>query len=290
VKKTQADCAPLSAVIPGIRRLQSVAWVFEFRIPGPECRITNYDVLVLESAELDRLVIVMVGARNPLNIGASARAISNLGFSRLRVVLPYDVAFRQARSAVGASEVMRTAEEHPGVSSAVADCGLVVGTTGARRRDLDLPLYRLEQAGRAIRAQLAKGRVALLFGSEKTGLSNEDLSHCHWLLRIPTREQHPSMNLGQSVAICLYELVRHTRAGTIHDKAEHTAPILEIDRLTEVLLDALRSSGYVKERTATSTEQKVRRLVRRLSLNPEDAVLLTGMLRQVLWKLNSGQE
>lgn len=245
---------------------------------------------MLETSERERVVVVLVGARNPLNIGAAARAISNFGFSRLRVVLPYDVAFREARSAVGAAEVMRNAEEFRSLSAAVADCALVVGTTGARRRDLDLPLHRLEQAGRAIRAKLAKGSVALVFGSEKTGLNNDDLSHCHWLLRIPTREQHPSMNLGQSVAICLYELVRQASRGTLSQKAGPVAPIAEIERLTSVLLDALRVSGYVKQRTATSTEQKIRRLVRRLALNAEDAVLLTGMLRQVLWKLNSDNE
>lgn len=245
---------------------------------------------MLKDAERDRLVVVLVSARNPLNIGAAARAISNFGFSRLRVVNPYDVAFREARSAVGAAEVMRGAEEFRDLSAAVADCALVVGTTGARRRDLELPLHRLEQAGRAITAKLAKGRVALVFGSEKTGLSNDDLSHCHWLLRIPTREQHPSMNLGQSVAICLYELVRQSSRGQVPQNAERTAPVAEIERLTSVLLDALRASGYVKQRTATSTEQKVRRLVRRLALNADDAVLLTGMLRQVLWKLNSYED
>lgn len=249
---------------------------------------------MLESAERVRLVVVLVGARNPLNIGAAARAISNFGFSRLRVVQPYDVAFREARSAVGASEVMRDAEEFRNLSAAVADCDLVVGTTGARRRELELPLHRLEKAGQAIRKQVANGRVALVFGSEKTGLSNDDLTHCHWLLRIPTREQHPSMNLGQSVSICLYELVRQNRPSSAsaklpRDAAGRSAPASEIERLTSVLLDALRTSGYVKERTATSTEQKVRRLVRRLSLNTEDAVLLTGMLRQVLWKIRSNE-
>ena len=261
--------------------------------PNPESLIPNpdYDVIVLEARERDRLVVVLVGARNPLNIGAAARAISNFGFSRLRVVQPYEVAFREARSAVGAAEVMRNAKEYRELSAAVADCELVIGTTGARRRDLELPLYRLEQAGRAIRAHSGKGRIALVFGSEKTGLSNDDLAYCHWLLRIPTREEHPSMNLGQSVAICLYELIREAKSGATGKApgaaAGTKAPAVEVERLTTVLLDALRTSGYVKQRTATSTEQKVRRLVRRLDLNADDALLLTGMLRQVLWKLNS---
>ena len=255
-------------------------------------------MFVLSPAEHDHLVVVLVGARNPLNIGAAARAISNFGFSRLRVVQPYQVAFREARSAVGAAEVMRNAEEFKTLAAAVADCELVVGTTGARRRDLELPLHRLEQAARSMRPQLADGRVALVFGSEKTGLSNEELTYCHWLLRIPTRDEHPSMNLGQSVAICLYELIRQTRVTgkvphvrvPLADVDTRSAPAAEIDRLTTVLLNVLRTSGYVKGRTATSTEQKVRRLVRRLNLSAEDAVLLTGMLRQIAWKIGPAKQ
>jgi tRNA/rRNA methyltransferase len=108
------------------------------------------------------------------------------------VVNPYDVAFREARSAVGAAGVMKSAEEFPALADAVSDCPLVVGTTTLRNREPHQPLYPLEEGGRRIRKALASGRVALLFGSEKVGLSNDDLSHCHWLMHIPTREAHPA--------------------------------------------------------------------------------------------------
>src|SRR5271166_982287 len=151
--------------------------------------------------------VVLVATRNPLNLGAAARAMSNFGFAHLRVVNPYELAFREARSAVGASALLTDAQEYKSVADAVADCTLVVGTTAVRHRELQHPLRRLEYGTRLIRKQLAsRGRVALLFGSEKVGLSNHDLSHCHWLVRIPTREEHISMNLGQAVAVCLYEL------------------------------------------------------------------------------------
>ncbi|HUI83222.1 MAG TPA: RNA methyltransferase, partial [Candidatus Binatia bacterium] len=140
----------------------------------------------------DRLCVVLVGARNPLNIGAAARAMSNFGFLRLRVVNPYEIAFREARSAVGAAQLLASSEECKTVAEAVADCSLVVGTTAVRHRELHHPLRRLEYGARLIRHELAVGRVALLFGAEKTGLSNEALSHCHWLLHIPTREEHIS--------------------------------------------------------------------------------------------------
>jgi len=158
--------------------------------------------------DLDNLRVVLVATRNPLNIGAAARAMSNFGARHLRLVNPYEVAFREARSAVGAAELLANAKEYGTVAEAVADCRLVVGTTAAGRRELQHKLWRLEEGGRTIRKQLGAGRVALLFGSEKVGLSNEDMSYCHWLMRIPTRTGHGSMNLGQAVAICLYELVR----------------------------------------------------------------------------------
>src|ERR1700692_741576 len=124
-------------------------------------------ITLLKQAELDRLRVVLVASRNPLNIGAAARAMSNFGFRYLRVVNPYAPAFREARSAVGASELLAQAEEYESVAEAVAVCSLVVGTTAVRPRILQQPLYRLEQGGRLIRKGLVSGRVALLFGSER---------------------------------------------------------------------------------------------------------------------------
>src|SRR2546423_283960 len=127
------------------------------------------------------LRVVLVSTRNPLNIGAAARAMANFGFSCLRVVNPYEVAFREARSAVGAAPLLAKAQEFEPVGEAVADCRLVVGTTNAGRRELQHSIRRLEYGARLISRALAAGPVALLFGSEKYGLSNHDMSHCHWL-------------------------------------------------------------------------------------------------------------
>src|SRR5580658_11177563 len=92
----------------------------------------------------------MVSTRNPLNIGAAARAMANFGFQRLCVVNPYDVAFREARSAVGAAPLLQTAQEFPTVAEAVADCKLVVGTTSIGHRELQHPIRRLEYGARLI--------------------------------------------------------------------------------------------------------------------------------------------
>ena len=234
--------------------------------------------------EFDRLRVVLVATRNPLNLGAAARAMSNFGVAHLRVVNPYELAFREARSAVGAEAVLCQAEEYKSVAEAVADCSLVVGTTGGARRNLEQPLLRLREGALELRRQLQSGCVALLFGSEKRGLTNQDIGHCHWLMRIPTRAEHPSMNLGQAVAVCLYELVRGESA-PVAAEGPKLATAEQIEHLTALLFEALSASGYIKARTAASSEAKLRRLVRRLQLPAEDAETWLGMLRQIAWKL-----
>src|SRR5438067_4970835 len=169
---------------------------------------------------MNRLRVVLVAPRNPLNIGAAARAMSNFGVSELRLVNPYDVAFREARSAVKAHAVLEHAREYATVGDAVADCALVVGTTAIGHRILEHPMRRVELGGKLIAKKLTTAPVALLFGSEKFGLANEDLSHCHWLTRIPSREEHASMNLGQAVAICLYEIIRNPAAAKAAPEAK----------------------------------------------------------------------
>ena len=238
--------------------------------------------------------------------------MSNFGFRHLRVVNPYEAAFREARSAVGASELLRSAEEYASVGEAVADCALVVGTTAGRDRGLQHPLRRLDDSARLIGKRLASGPVALLFGSEKRGLSNQDLSHCHWLLHVPTRAEHISMNLGQAVAVCLYELACELEGGSKPEKVtaerslkksknaqrarnaklaqqEKTGPATagELDRITEVLLEALGASGYLNSTPSASTQEKLRRQVRRLNLSAGDAEIWLGMLRQIVWKMHS---
>jgi tRNA/rRNA methyltransferase len=237
-------------------------------------------------AQIDQLRVVLVSTRNPLNIGAAARAMSNFGVSRLRLVNPFDPAFREATSAVGASDLLASAEVYTSVAEAVADCTLVVGTTAVRNRDLHHPLHRLEYAGRLIRKRLAASGVAILFGSEKFGLSNEDLSHCKWLIRIPTGEKNISMNLGQAVAVCLYELIRDSKSAMKPEKRK-LASAGEIERITGVLLEALRGSGYLDRRHINDAEDRIRRLVRRLDLPAGDSEAWLGMLRQIVWKLRS---
>ncbi len=266
---------------------------------------------------LHRLAVVLVSPRNTLNIGAVARAMSNFGVLDLRVANIYYKEFRSATSAVGPSAaLLRSARDYPTTAEAVHDAQFVVGTSGDGR-PMQQPLERLELGAVRMRAALARGeRVALLFGSEKFGLSNDDMSHCHLLLRIPTRDQHPSMNLGQAAALCLYELARcnpeldppldpasnsapdsmlqpsaskheqHTLPqGFPRDWTQHVPVQAEVaERLTQLLAEALTISEYQGMGTPARM-RLVRDFVRRLRLSDRDATLATGFLRQMLWKL-----
>lgn len=225
----------------------------------------------------DNLRVVLVSTRNPLNIGAAARAMRNFGFRHLRLVNAYSVAYQEARSAVHAQEILQAAEEFPTLDAAIADCQLVVGTTSLGHRELQHPLRSLEYGGRLIRTALRSAKVALLFGSEKFGLSNDDLSYCHWLVRISTEG---SMNLGQAAAVCLYELTR--RPATGKPELRKRAAAADLERLTGLLTGVLKESGYVH---SGGTDAKIRRLVRRLDLPAHDAEVWLGMIRQIHWKL-----
>jgi tRNA/rRNA methyltransferase len=232
----------------------------------------------------DNLRVVLVETRNPLNIGAVARAMSNFGFLHLRLANPYTVAFQDARSAVGAAPLLANAEVYPTLDEAIADCSMVVGTTAFRAREAHHTMHSLVSAGSLIRAALTPGKVALLFGSETRGLSNDQLSRCQWLTHVPTREEHLSMNLGQAVAVSLYEIGRDEVAA---DSPSHIARAQaeDLERLTESLLKSLQLSGYIPPRLEESSERKIRRAVRRLELSHDDTTLWLGMLRQILWKL-----
>lgn len=209
--------------------------------------------------------------------------MSNFGFSDLRLVNPYDVAFREAVSAVGAGAVMESARVFGTVAEAVAGSSLVIGTSGGDRREMSLPLYRLETGARMIREQ--SGDIALLFGSEKSGLTNDDISHCHWVMQIPTRSEHRSMNLGQSVAVCLYELIRDEQMAAQPVLGKKPAEAVLLEELRQRIAEALTWSGYYDHTGTAGSERRLRELIHRMNLSERDAVVWLGILRQILWKL-----
>jgi tRNA/rRNA methyltransferase len=246
----------------------------------------------------EHLRVVLVRPRNPLNIGAVARAMGNFGFRRLRLVSVWEPAFLNARSAMGAADLLHAAERFDSLSDAIADCPLVVGSTAASGRELHHELHPLPGGARFLRSALTSAPAALLFGSEKTGLSNQELSHCHRLLRIPTIAGAASMNLGQAAAVLLYTLATSLEpeaaalpslgkpsAAETDPPEANAASSAEIERLTQVLFDSLSLSGYVQPQAAPVTQEKLRRMLRRMSLPGEDAEQWLGMMRSILWKL-----
>ncbi len=248
-----------------------------------------------ERPEREGLAVVLVRARNPLNIGAVARAMQNFGVRDLRLVEVYEDSYREARSAVGAGAVLEGARVFASVAEAVADCRLVLGTTTARRRELAQPVMELEEAAAELEQQ-GTGQVALLFGSEKHGLTSADLDLCHALVRIRTAADQPSMNLGQAAAVCLWELVaRQPQARQAQTVSEPVrAESGQLDRFEGLLMELLEAGGYLDRgahpQSAATAEQELRRMLRRLHVTERDTVVLMGMVRRLLWRLRHGGE
>ncbi len=215
--------------------------------------------------------------------------MSNFGFDNLRLVTPYELAFREARSAVGATHVLTSARQYASLQDAVADCDLVVGTSAMRDREIQHPVRDLPAGAALMRRKIPSRRIALLFGSEKRGLSNEDLSYCDWLMHIPTGEETPSMNLGQAVAVCLYEISR-TKAPHSSSATEKAARSEDIERIQQLLHNLLVASGYVKPNSQAASQEKLRRMLRRFGVRESDAMTLQGMLRQIEWKLRAPEK
>ncbi len=239
--------------------------------------------------------IVLVRPRNPVNIGAVARGMANFSFADLVVVSPHPPVWEEARrAALGAGDVLKAARVAGSLAEAVADCALVVGTTSGARRKLDRELV----PPAVLRP---RGRTALVFGPEKTGLTNEELSYCHQLVRIPTTAATPSMNVAQAVAVCCYELRRArptpgpsetgARAGqparNAGSQPPAPAPAGELVRLLELAAPLLEAAGFFDTRTRAARLRKLRRILLGANLSREDVALLTAAVRQLAYKIGT---
>lgn len=231
-----------------------------------------------------RLRVVLVEPRNPLNVGAAARAMLNFGFDQLWLVRPREKAFREAKSAMGAAGVLEQARVTETLTAAVGGASLVVGTASLQGRSTDIVQRELEPAATVLRTHAETAEAALVFGTEKYGLSKEQLSHCDWLLTIPTNPDCPSMNLGQAVALCCWELAR--RAKSVPElRTPETISAEERERILGMLIPLLDESGFLFRDSKEFQTQKIRRWISRLRLGAKDGLLLQGMLRQLQWKM-----
>ncbi len=277
----------------------------------------SYNGIMLSTEARSRLAVVLVSARNPQNIGAAARAMQDFGFSDLRIVNdfapPFEAAQLEAKSAVGAGHVLRAAQRFDTLADAVADCILVAGTTAIGGRGLRQPVLPLREAAPQILSALIDadtpvelaqgvdplsphyGKTALLFGSEKTGLTNDQLSYCSLLLTVPMFApggRHLSMNLGQAVAVCLYELSREGFENSRELPFNHAARASEADRarLNTLVLETMQQTGYARRFPANARPEIVRQLVGSLGRSREEAATWMGFLRLVLQAIRARSE
>ena len=244
---------------------------------------------MLTSAQRDRIDVVLVSPRNPLNIGAVARAMANFGFSRLTAVAPFEAHWREAKSAVGAEGLLQNALCAPCLADAVRDCTLVLGTGTLTFRKPEQRVVQLPQLASIVAEELARaGRIALVFGPEKHGLTREDLSYCHLLVEIPTDPHQPSMNLGQAAAVCLYELSSRIPASNRVPPADNApaATSGSLDALAALVEQTMSAANYSPRAMQAANRHDLRLLLRRLNLRPADLRRVLGLFRRILWRLN----
>ncbi|MFA6583905.1 MAG: RNA methyltransferase [Elusimicrobiaceae bacterium] len=237
--------------------------------------------------------IILVRPRNPLNIGAAARAMANFGFSELAVVDPYGPVWENARSAIGAGDIIKNALIAKDVGEAVADCHYVLATTAGQRRTPERFVVLLPDL-RAFALEQASGenfKLGILFGSEKTGLTNKHISFSHMLLNIPTSENQPSMNLGQSVAVVCYELSKF--AGKITPLKGTTAlpaSVEEINRLTMEINEIFKSAASGTDPREEMRIQRIRKVLFDLHLSQESFCNVQSLVSRVVNKVRAASK
>ena len=261
--------------------------------PSAVCRAAGANYNRLLQAHSNSVDVVLVSPRNPLNIGAVARAMANFGFDHLTVVAPYAPHWREARSAVGAPELLQNATESASLPDAIAACTLAIGTGTLTHRKAEQRVISLPALAPVVHEELARGgRIALVFGPEKHGLTREDLSWCNILVEIPTDPRQPSMNLGQAVAVCLYELA--TRAfpapPVLPAEAFPAAPSgstrsANLALLASVIQDTMEAARYSPRSMQAANRHDLRLLLRRLAPSERDTRRILGLFRRILWRL-----
>ncbi len=223
--------------------------------------------------------IVLVRPRDPNNIGAVARAMKNFGLRDLWVVAAHPPVWSEVVSAVKAGDVLENARVVGTLAEAVADCNLVVGTTDRTRVEQKQTVYTPLDLSRELSA--AAYDLALVFGSEKHGLINDDLSRCHRVMSIPTEPDCPSMNLGQAVAICCYELAREAAQRRLSPRPAETASAGATESAIHLALDVLRQIDFVLPGNEPDLTRRIRSSLLRLNPTRYDIEMLCGILSRL---------
>ena len=235
------------------------------------------------SAPEARIRIVLVGTQHPGNIGSAARALKTMGLSRLALVAPERYPHPEALAlAAGADDVLAAASLHADLAAAVADCRLVLGCT-ARSRRVALEEQAPREAAVRLHATAAGGaEVALVFGRERTGLTNEELQLCHGAVHIPANPEYSSLNLAAAVQVLAYEL-RLAALAALPAAASTTdgdlpASHAQMESFFAQLAETLDAIDFHKGRAPESAMRKLRRLFLRAGLDDREVRILRGIL------------
>lgn len=232
--------------------------------------------------QLEQIRFVLVGTTHPGNIGAAARAMKTMGLSRLHLVAPlhYPSAEATARAS-GADDVLANAVVHDSVDAAIADCHQVYGMS-ARLRHLPVPIVDPRQAASQIQQYDNTTNVAILFGREHSGLSNEELDRCQHLINIPANPNYSSLNLAAAVQVFAYELKmlfdRDIYQGRIGEKREQIVAA-DLDHLYQHFEQSLTAIGFLDPEQPKNLMRRLKRLFNRADLDRNELQILHGILR-----------
>jgi tRNA (cytidine32/uridine32-2'-O)-methyltransferase len=225
--------------------------------------------------------IVLVDTSHPGNIGATARAMKTMGLTELALVRPKHFPHDDATArAAGAVDILAAARVHETLSSAIADCGWVVGAS-ARLRTIALPILDPREAAATIWQRLPANRVAVLMGPEQSGLTNDDLARCQQLVHIPANPEFSSLNLAMAVQVLCYELRmampgRPLPEGPVGDSRLATAA--ELEALHEHLERLLTDSEFLHPEHQRQVKLKLRRIFHKATLEYNELNILRGAL------------
>ncbi len=232
---------------------------------------------------LARVRIVLSQPRHPGNIGAAARAMKTMGLSQLALVAPRQFPHPEAVAlAAGAGDILDGARVYPDLDQALADCVLAVALT-RRPRELACPVLDARQAAPEIIALARSQPVALVFGNETFGLSNEELARCQRLVTLPANPDYPSLNLAAAVQVMAYELRLAAVAGTAGQMANAPARVelAELEYFYRRLEQTLVAIGFLDPAHPKRLMPRLRRLFGRCGLEKEELSILLGMLKQI---------
>ncbi|MGQ0383990.1 MAG: RNA methyltransferase [Gammaproteobacteria bacterium] len=225
--------------------------------------------------------IVLVDTTHPGNVGASARAMRNMGLDALVLVQPQAPADAESLTrAAGGADLLRAARIEQSVEAAIADCGLVLGTSARRRSAHHRVLDPRAAAAELVAASVSRP-AALLFGGERNGLSNEDLARCHAVVRIPADPAYESLNLAQAVQILCYEIFLAAGAVPAVQGVDPPASAKELAALWDHLDAVARRAGFMHEGNASQLAPRIRRLLARAVPYAGEVRILRGLLAAI---------